>query len=320
MCLVVLVLFLFLQSLRGALIVAITIPAVAAHRVHPHALHRHPGELAVAGRSRLRHHRRWRDRRAFENIMRHSRGAPARDASRRARPARRRCRSRRPMFFAMVIIITAYIPLFAFQRRRRSCSRPWRMYRWLRASRARRFRGARAHPGPVARDVPAKPRPVRRNLPLEWLTRSRATRRRSRRGAAQPREAGRPAGRCSPRWPPSCWSLVVGKEFLPELDEELDLAAGAAAARPVRSSTRAAWPTSCGPRRASSPRSRRSCTQLGRNDDGTDPWTPSHIECSVGLHDYDTLAQRRDEESSSSRSCRSATSASPAWRWASRSP
>jgi cobalt-zinc-cadmium resistance protein CzcA len=29
-------------------------------------------------------------------------------------------------------------------------------------------------------------------------------------------------------------------------------------------------------------------TQLGRNDDGTDPWTPSHIECSIGLHPYET--------------------------------
>ena len=29
-------------------------------------------------------------------------------------------------------------------------------------------------------------------------------------------------------------------------------------------------------------------TQLGRNDDGTDPWTPSHIEASVGLHPYAT--------------------------------
>ena len=36
-------------------------------------------------------------------------------------------------------------------------------------------------------------------------------------------------------------------------------------------------------------------TQLGRNDDGTDPWTPSHIEASVGLHPYNTLAGRRNE-------------------------
>src|SRR5256885_12410645 len=27
-------------------------------------------------------------------------------------------------------------------------------------------------------------------------------------------------------------------------------------------------------------------TQTGRNDDGTDYWTPSHIEASVGLHPY----------------------------------
>ncbi|MDB5817085.1 MAG: hypothetical protein JWQ11_725, partial [Rhizobacter sp.] len=31
-------------------------------------------------------------------------------------------------------------------------------------------------------------------------------------------------------------------------------------------------------------------TQLGRNDDGTDPWTPSHIEVSVGLHPEPTWA------------------------------
>ncbi|MDF3881396.1 efflux RND transporter permease subunit, partial [Cupriavidus basilensis] len=31
-------------------------------------------------------------------------------------------------------------------------------------------------------------------------------------------------------------------------------------------------------------------TQTGRNDDGTDYWTPSHIEASVGLHPYKTWA------------------------------
>ena len=29
-------------------------------------------------------------------------------------------------------------------------------------------------------------------------------------------------------------------------------------------------------------------TQVGRNDDGTDPFSPSHIECAVTLHPYDT--------------------------------
>ena len=64
----------------------------------------------------------------------------------------------------------------------------------------------------------------------------------------------------------------------------LDLAAGAAAARACRSRRRARWPASCATRRASSREVTYIVTQLGRNDDGTDPWTPSHIECSVGLH------------------------------------
>ena len=37
-------------------------------------------------------------------------------------------------------------------------------------------------------------------------------------------------------------------------------------------------------------------TQLGRNDDGTDPFTPSHIECAVTLHPYDTWASGWDKQ------------------------
>jgi len=37
-------------------------------------------------------------------------------------------------------------------------------------------------------------------------------------------------------------------------------------------------------------------TQLGRNDDGTDPWTPSHIEASVALHPYDAWTTGRDKQ------------------------
>ena len=29
-------------------------------------------------------------------------------------------------------------------------------------------------------------------------------------------------------------------------------------------------------------------THIGRNDDGTDPWTPSHVEAAVGLTPYST--------------------------------
>jgi cobalt-zinc-cadmium resistance protein CzcA len=37
-------------------------------------------------------------------------------------------------------------------------------------------------------------------------------------------------------------------------------------------------------------------TQLGRNDDGTDPWTPSHIEASVVLHPYDSWTSGRNKQ------------------------
>jgi cobalt-zinc-cadmium resistance protein CzcA len=37
-------------------------------------------------------------------------------------------------------------------------------------------------------------------------------------------------------------------------------------------------------------------TQLGRTDDGMDPWTPSHVEAMVGLHPYDTWKPRRSKQ------------------------
>ena len=37
-------------------------------------------------------------------------------------------------------------------------------------------------------------------------------------------------------------------------------------------------------------------SQLGRNDDGTDPWTPSHIECFVGLKPYSTWKDGGDKQ------------------------
>jgi cobalt-zinc-cadmium resistance protein CzcA len=37
-------------------------------------------------------------------------------------------------------------------------------------------------------------------------------------------------------------------------------------------------------------------TQLGRTDDGMDPWTPSHVEAMVGLHPYHTWKPRQTKE------------------------
>ena len=80
---------------------------------------------------------------------------------------------------------------------------------------------------------------------------------------------------------------TVGREYLPELDEGsiwlqiqlpsgISLQKGAEMADTVRKAVR------------EFPEVSYIVTQLGRNDDGTDPFTPSHIESSVGLYPYDT--------------------------------
>ena len=77
------------------------------------------------------------------------------------------------------------------------------------------------------------------------------------------------------------------REFLPELDEgtiwlQVQL--------PNAISIEAATAMAAELRRATLefPEVTTIVTQLGRDDEGTDPWTPSHIEASVGLHPYDT--------------------------------
>jgi cobalt-zinc-cadmium resistance protein CzcA len=79
--------------------------------------------------------------------------------------------------------------------------------------------------------------------------------------------------------------IAIGKEFLPELDEGsiwlqvqlppgLSLRKASEMADALRAATR------------EFPEVSHVVTQLGRNDDGTDSWTPSHIEAFVGLRPY----------------------------------
>ncbi len=280
MCLVVLVLFLFLQSLRGALIVAITIPLslliafilmrftdIPANLLSLGAI---DFGIIVDGAIVV-----------LENIMRHREEHPrARLTESEARQAA--LQVARPMFFAMVIIITAYIPLFAFQRVEKKLFSPM-AYTVGYALAGATLAALALIPG-LSLATFRKPRPVRRNLPLEWLTRSYKTTlatvlRNPVKLAVLPGVLAALAA--------VMLSLVVGKEFLPELDEGsiwlqvqlppgLSLEHASSMANELRAATR------------EFPEISTVVTQLGRNDDGTDPWTPSHIECSVGLHDYDT--------------------------------
>ena len=80
---------------------------------------------------------------------------------------------------------------------------------------------------------------------------------------------------------------TIGRDFLPYLDEGslwlqvklppgISLAKAAEMSNELRRVTREFKEVSF------------IVTQLGRTDDGMDPWTPSHIEAMVGLHPYNT--------------------------------
>ena len=185
----------------------------------------------------------------------------------------------RPIFFATLIIITAYFPLFALQRVEAKLFLP------MAYAVSYSIFGALLFSLTV---IPAlaylayrKPHRAFRNPVLEWL---------------ETRYQG------ALRW--CLYHLKImygltaavtvaavflgataGREFLPELDEGsiwlqvqlptgISLDAASEMARELRSATR------------EFPEVSYVVTQLGRNDDGTDPWTPSHIEVSVGLNPY----------------------------------
>ncbi len=63
-----------------------------------------------------------------------------------------------------------------------------------------------------------------------------------------------------------------------------------------RSTKQVRWRGSCGRTLLEFPEVSYAITQLGRNDDGTDPWTPSHIEAPVGLKPYNTWPKGETRE------------------------
>ena len=114
--LVAIILFLFLGNVRGAIIVALTIPFLAAVRFDLPGPAAHSRESALAGRARFRHGGGWRGGDGGEH--RAPSGPPARRRSERPwrRSGRRRTKCSGPVFYAIGIIITAYLPIFTLQR------------------------------------------------------------------------------------------------------------------------------------------------------------------------------------------------------------
>ncbi len=187
----------------------------------------------------------------------------------------------RSIFFATLIIITAYFPLFAFEHAEGKLFRPMAFtvsYALLAAllctvtlTPALAFLALR------------KPRKIFENKPLKRLQEG----------------FSHTLGRLLHNLPVAygiaavafCGVLIlgatIGREFLPDLDEgalwlqvqmptglSLDKASDMAAQ--LRKAVR------------EFPEVSYIVTQLGRNDTGSDPWTPSHIESGVGLTPYST--------------------------------
>ncbi len=185
----------------------------------------------------------------------------------------------RPIFFATLVIVAAYFPLFAFERAEGKLFSPmaftvgYALFGALLCALA-------LTPGLayVALRKPGKPF---HNKPLEWLT--------ARYRALLARLLRRP----SIAYLASALTLAAvvglgataGREFLPELDEGalwlqvqmpsgLSLDKASEMASELRRTLR------------EFPEISYVVTQLGRSDEGTDPWTPSHMEVPVGLKPY----------------------------------
>ena len=279
MGLVVIVLLLFLGSPRSALIVAITIPIalliafilMATTDIPANLLSLGAIDFGVIVDGAVV---------VMENILRKREEKP--DAELGEADAREAAlQVARPMFFAAAIIITAYLPLFAFQRVEKKLFTPM-AYTVGYALGGATLCALALIPG-LALAALKKPRKPFDNPVLRWIGQryDRYLRWLVRRpwAAIAPGLVALVVG--------VALSATVGREFLPQLDEGsiwlqvqlppgLSLEKASEMAGELRSATR------------EFPEVSYIVTQLGRNDDGTDSWTPSHIEASVGLHPYAT--------------------------------
>lgn len=194
----------------------------------------------------------------------------------------------KPIFFAVLIIISAHLPLFAFERIEAKFFVPMAYTVAYALGGALLFSLAMI-PGLMLWAY-KKPSKVFVNRPLEWL------KDKYRQMMAfllnSPRYAIIPAILAV-----LLTALVfnrIGKEFLPYIDEgsiwlQVKMPSGISMEKATEMSAEL--------RRVARefPEVKHIVTQLGRNDDGTDPFTPSHIESMVVLHPYNTWKPRRSK-------------------------
>jgi len=187
----------------------------------------------------------------------------------------------RPIFFASLIIITAYLPLFSFERAESKLFTPM-AYTMGYALFGALLTALALVPG-LAYMAFRKPGPVYHNRWLERLT----------------VKYDRVLAACLDQ-PRIIYGVVIfavlavvglgatiGRDFLPDLDEG---ALWLQVQMPTGLALNKASDMASDLRRAilKFPEVSYVVTQTGRNDGGTDPWTMSHIEAPVGLKPYDT--------------------------------
>jgi cobalt-zinc-cadmium resistance protein CzcA len=185
----------------------------------------------------------------------------------------------RPILFATLIIITTYLPLFAFQRVEAKLFYPM-AYAVGFAQLGALLLTLLLVPG-LAFLAYRHPRRVFRNHVLERLE------------AGYRRTLHRSLRRPSVVYIASALAAVavialgatVSREFLPELDEgaiwlHAEMAGGISLAKAMEMDDELRKVV------MEFPEVDNVVTHVGRNDDGTDPWTPSHLEAGVTLRPY----------------------------------
>ncbi|MEJ5088836.1 CusA/CzcA family heavy metal efflux RND transporter [Sphingobacterium faecium] len=185
----------------------------------------------------------------------------------------------KPIFFATIIIITAYIPLFAFERVEKKLFTPMAFtvgYALFGALLVALF----LIPG-IAYVVYHKPQKVYHNKWFANLT--TGYHRQVKKLLKKPKVVFLPLAIIFSG--ALVLTATVGKDFLPPLDEgsiwlQVALPPGITVekSKEMSDALRA--------RTLQFDEVTYMMVQAGRNDDGTDAWTPSHFECSIGLLPY----------------------------------
>ncbi|MCL1671030.1 efflux RND transporter permease subunit [Elizabethkingia ursingii] len=275
--LVIIVLILFLGSWRGALLVAITIPLsllfafILMHFTNIPANLLSLGAIdfgiIVDGAIVM-----------LETILKKREDDPEEELEEKS-ITKRVIEVAKPIFFSTIIIITAYLPLFAFERVEKKLFTP------MAFTVGYALFGALAVallliPG-LAYVIYRKPQKLYHNKWLEKI--STAYGRRIEKIMQAPKKVILPVSLVLAT--AGVLSYTVGKDFLPELDEgsiwlqvQLPPGISLAKAKEMSDTLRA--------RTLKHSEITYMMVQAGRNDDGTDPWTASHFEVSVGIKPY----------------------------------